>query len=412
MVLDDLKVAGLINRKIDELLLYGKKVRENLDFLLGEFHQIKKLSKREMSFEASVLEPFPLEDYVYSLKENFRDISELKEWAVNCLADKVIVAVDGSQIGFDQHITPKVAMVQTGYNVMIRSKNLDGCTAYQGTFPKFYTSKDLTKVSDEGAETASSAAIHYWRWEHEIKTTKCVIMKLRGKDAECIACVDKRDCPLSFPSLDTDAEIIVLLDGTLILSFLSPMIRKTFRETYIRNLEDLILSCEKNNIAIAGYIVNSNAREVAKSLWSLVTKQKIDDRELPTDAFLFNRYLKQFGDRTPFILSHRNILNEYKNYGRRIGFFYVRIDSQMPTRIEIPSFVYELDKLNVLWRSIAAECVLGRGYPYTLARAHELAVIKSEDRNRFYRILDQVLTVHGGCVKISSKNRRKNVQII
>jgi hypothetical protein len=193
-------------------------------------------------------------------------------------------------------------------------------------------------------------------------------------------------------------EIITILDGTLILSFLMPMIRKKFREAYIENLEDLIRLCEKNNVSIAGFIVNSNAREISKSLWSMVTNQEVDDRELPTDTFLFNEHLERFGERTPFFLSHRRILKEYETHGERIGFFYVRIDSQMPTRIETPSFV--------------AECVLGRGYPYTLARAHELAVIKGEDRNRFYRILNQVLITHGGHVRVSSKNRRKNVQII
>ena len=413
MVLDDLKVAELVNRKINDLLRYDQNVQKNLDVLRNQFYMVKNLVKdKTRRFDASILEPFPREGYAYDLGKTFKDVSELKDWAMDCLADKIIVAVDGSQIGFDQHITPKVAMVQTSYNIMIRTSLLKSGVSHQGTFPKFYTPKDLVQVSDEDSGTASTATIHYWRWEHEIKTAKCVVMKLRGHDAQCRECADKRDCPLTFKSAETNAEIIMFIDGTLILSFLMPMVRKRFREIYIKNLEELLRFCEENNVVVAGYIVNSYAREVSKSLWSLLTNKEIDDRELPTDTFLFNEHLKNFGDRTPFILSHRRILDEYETYGDKIGFFYVRIDSQMPTRIEMPAFVYDWNKLDVLWRSVAAECVLGRGYPYTLARAHELAVIRSEDRRRFYRILDHILSAHGGCVRVSSKNRRKNVQII
>jgi len=413
MVLDELRVARLVNRKVNELLRHDQKVQKNLDILRSRFSMVKELVEgKARGFEASFFEPFPREGYAYSLGENFRDVSELKEWAMECLMGKVIVAVDGSQIGFDQHLTPKVAMIQTGYNVMIRRNASESGISYQGTFPKFYTPKDLTQVSDEGANTSSTAAIHYWRWEHEIKTAKCVIAKLRGQDAHCEECADEQDCPLSLEPIEKDVEIIMLIDGTLILSFLMPMIRKRFREIYIRNLEDLLLFCEKNDVAVAGYIVNSNAREVSKSLWTLAFKEETEDRELPRDTFLFNEHLKSFGDRTPFILSHRQILNEYEVYKDKIGFFYVRIDSQTPTRVEVPSFVYGWGRLNSLWRSIAAECVLGRGYPYTLARAHEIAVIRSEDRRRFYRILDHVLSAYGGGVRVSSKNRRKNIQII
>jgi hypothetical protein len=412
VVLDDLKVASLINRKIDELLKYDKKVLKNLEILRSDFHKIKSLTKSNLSYEASILEPFPRDGYTYTLGETFRDVSELKRWAIDYLSDKVVVAVDGSQIGFDQHITPKVAIIQTGYNIVIRNTALKNSIAYQGTFPRFYTPRDLTQFSDEDSGIISSTPIHYMRWKHEIKTTKCILAKLSGDNSECEECTNKRDCPLTFQPLDNDMEIITILDGTLILSFLMPMIRKKFREAYIENLEDLIRLCEKNNVIVAGFIVNSNAREISKSLWSMITNQEIDDRELPTDTFLFNEHLERFGERTPFFLSHRRILKEYKTHGERIGFFYVRIDSQMPTRIETPSFVYDWGKLEVLWRSITAECALGRGYPYTLARAHELAVIKGEDRNRFYRILNQVLITHGGHIRVSSKNRRKNVQII
>jgi|GEM_PF-1893538 len=414
MVLEDLKVASLMSRKINELLEYNRDVQENLEVLRRDFHKVRNLVETGgKRFEASILEPFPREGYAYSLGKAFKDVSELKGWATDYLANRVIVAVDGSQIGFDQHVTPKVAMVQTGYIVMVREESLNDGTVHQGTFPRFYTPRDLTRGSSVETEALSTATIPYWRWKHEIATLRCVLMRLKGITSECEKCPDKADCPLSFTPLDEDREVVALMDGTLILSFLTLMRGREIRKDYIATLEELLRFCEKNSVILAGYIVNSNAREVSKSLWALVTGEtKVDERELPTDALLFNEHLKSFGDRTPFTVSHRHILSEYEAYKDRVGFFYVRTDSQMPTRIEVPLFVYGWDKLDVLWRSIAAESVLGRGYPYTLARAHELAVIKGEDRRRFYMILDKILSKHGGRLVISSKNRRKNVQIV
>ena len=414
MMLDDLKLVKLVNLKAKDLLHYDKRVRDYLDLLMGGFHRVTEIT-RDKGFEASVLEPFPLKSYVYSLRESFRDVSELKRWAANYLSDRVVVAVDGSQISFDRHVSPRVGMVQTGYSVLIRGDSSTSGLTYQGTFPKLYGPADLAESFDEGVGLVSDAVINYWRWEHEVKTAKCVIMKLNGEDAPCEECVNSKICPLDFDPVNTDKDVIVLLDGTLILSFLRHTVRKVVRDVYIEKLEELLSFCEKYSVPIGGVISNSSARELSKSLWSLLTDERnIEEveRDLPTDAYLLSRYLKAFGDRSPFMLSHRSVLNEYKLYGSSIGFFYVKVDSQNPIRIEAPTFVYEGNKLDVLWHSVVAECVFGRGYPYSLSRAHELAVLGSEERNRFYRILDQILKSHGGCVRLSSKNRRKNIKII
>ena len=413
-MLDDLKIARLAHLKAKDLLYHNRKIQDYLELIVGNFQRVTEIT-RDKGYESSILETFPSDGYVYSLGKQFQNLSDLKSWAADSLFNKVIVAVDGSQISFDHHIRPQVSMVQTGYNVFVRGDLSTGGMAYQGTFPRLYGPDDLIESLDEDTGQASTSIINYWRWEHEVKTAKCIITKLKGETPSCLECEDSEFCPLDFDSVDTGKEVIVLLDGTLILSFLRHTVRKVIRDLYIGKLEELLSFCERHGVPIGGVISNSSARELSKSLWSLLSGERnIEkiERYLPTDAYLFSKYLKSFGDRSPFMLSHRSILNEYKVYGSKIGFFYVKVDSQNPLRIEAPSFVYDQDKLDVLWRSVAAECVFGRGYPYSLARAHELAVLGSEERNRFYRILDQVLKSYGGCVRLSSKNRRKNVKII
>lgn len=413
-MLDDLKIARLAHLKAKDLIRYNKRIQNYLDLILSDFQRVREITQ-DKGYESSIFEPFPSDRHLYSLGKHFQNVSDLKSWAVNSLFHKVVVAVDGSQISFDRHVRPQVGMVQTGYSVFVRESPSGNHVAYQGIFPRLYGPDDVIASLDEDTGQASASIINYWRWEHEVKTVKCIITKLKGETPSCRECEDSEFCPLDFDSVDTSRDVIVLLDGTLILSFLRHTVRKVVRDLYIEKLEELLSFCERHGIPIGGVISNSSARELSKSLWSLLSGERNVEKVekyLPTDAYLFSKYLKSFGDRSPFMLSHRSILKEYKVYGSKIGFFYVKVDSQNPIRIEAPSFVYDQDKLDILWRSMAAECVFGRGYPYSLARAHELAVLGSEERNRFYRILDQVLKSYGGCVHLSSKNRRKNVKII
>jgi hypothetical protein len=414
MVLDTIKAASLMQQKLQELLYYDKSLLDKLKILLGGIDNIKEMTK-EKELEASNLETFPQVGYIYNVDQTFRDVTELKEWASEYLSNRTVVAVDGSQIGFDRHIRPQIAMVQTGYTASIRGSQTSPGTAYQGTFPKIYGPKDVAETLDEGVRLESDATVKFWRWEHEVKTAKCLIMTLKGKTPPCGECRDENICPFEFEPPEISKDIVALLDGTLILSFLTPAVREVIRNIYIHQLEDLLSFCEKNQVAIGAVIMNSSAKEITKSLWKTLTSEIDIDRiarELPADAYLLSDYLTSFGDRTPLMISHRDILNEYKKYGERIGFFYLRVDSQRPARIEAPSFVYEQGKLDLLWRTIAAESVLGRGYPYSLARAHDTAVLKGEDRNNFYNLLDGVLKGHGSCIRMSSKNRRKNLQLI
>ena len=78
-------------------------------------------------------------------------------------------------------------------------------------------------------------------------------------------------------------------------------------------------------------------------------------------------------------------------------------------RIEIPNWsTSSLDLAhNLVWNQIN----LGNGYPVALHEAHEQAVIRSSDRNSFWRIIDNMdgnnLIDQGLSRKNIAKKRRK-----
>jgi hypothetical protein len=112
------------------------------------------------------------------------------------------------------------------------------------------------------------------------------------------------------------------------------------------------------------------------------------------DAQLLSPWL-EWGDRTPFFICARGgslnpqdgILNSYQEMRERVGFVYLRTNDNFPARLEIPVWVYEAGLLDWLVDLVRCEVVIGRGYPYVLETADQIAVIRNEDRNLFLRLM-------------------------
>jgi hypothetical protein len=87
-------------------------------------------------------------------------------------------------------------------------------------------------------------------------------------------------------------------------------------------------------------------------------------------------------------------------YGEhRIGFFYLNVGDENQTeiaRVEAPGWVCgNPDLLNRLHGAVMAQCRLVTPYPYVLARAHELAVITTDERRQLESFVEAALLRHG-----------------
>jgi hypothetical protein len=84
-----------------------------------------------------------------------------------------------------------------------------------------------------------------------------------------------------------------------------------------------------------------------------------------------------------------------------LHFFYLNVGTQghpWPVRVEIPQWVADdPDKLNLLHAVLVEQCrVMGsKPYPYLLNRAHEIAVVKQEEKQQIEQLLAMEIRKQG-----------------
>lgn len=129
-----------------------------------------------------------------------------------------------------------------------------------------------------------------------------------------------------------------------------------------------------------------------------------DPLEGITDAILMRRLLHP-GQRSAVFGSRSRILDEVGAH--RIHFFYVHVGKEV-ARVEIPAFVAnDVDLLDQVHGCVVDQARKGKGYPVSLAEAHEHAVVRGADREAFYRYLEEMFVRSDVHARVSLKGLRK-----
>ena len=103
----------------------------------------------------------------------------------------------------------------------------------------------------------------------------------------------------------------------------------------------------------------------------------------------------------------------YRDRGHSIHFFYINVGT--PTqpelaRVEVPVWIaQDRSAVGVLHAAIVEQCKVSPGYPYVLARAHEIAVVTNTERAEFDRMIATQLTRQGVEAKSSEKQFQKSL---
>lgn len=128
------------------------------------------------------------------------------------------------------------------------------------------------------------------------------------------------------------------------------------------------------------------------------------------DATLW-AYILEVGCRGPLWKSSLKILDLYDE-PYQIYFCYVNVGTEI-ARIEFPAYVVEDEQVfNQSLSIMLGQVQKGYGYPISLSEAHNMAVVKSGDRARFFALLQQQMIRNGIYnVKISYKETRKRGSI-
>ena len=313
-----------------------------------------------------------------------------------------VVAVDGSQIDIDTHEVALCYVLNSG-RIAIHYGT--------GELPRmdsasrlFYRDEELYKHGENGLVLVQGDRIAELRLIMEASELKKMIVEHR-----------KEGVPL-----------VALVDGRLISWDRTGTTRKDSSAFNAPHFEEAFKISQLHRIPVAGYVSGSRtslvvntlrARDCIKTVMNCVNCEFKDAKDANcrmiegiSDTALF-RDILQVGDRSCHFYGGINSLSADTAPLYRIGFFYVNVGSEI-ARVEAPDYVLEnMELLNFLHWVTFDQAQKGMGYPIALQEAHHFAVIKSEDKERFYHLLRQQLARQGIPLKVTHKKIGKNLRI-
>jgi len=128
-----------------------------------------------------------------------------------------------------------------------------------------------------------------------------------------------------------------------------------------------------------------------------------------TDAMLF-AFLKP-GERSAMFDNAAPDNDRYEKKKHRIFFFYLnagRPGKDSILRVEVPEWIAtDRARLDVAHAAIVEQCRVSDGFPYTLMRAHELAVVTAGERREFEQMVIGSLMRQGIAPSVSQKAQGK-----
>jgi hypothetical protein len=178
---------------------------------------------------------------------------------------------------------------------------------------------------------------------------------------------------------------------------------------------DRLRSCGQ---PICGYIAASRATDVVTALRVVSGEWKVEEeaaKEMSrlSDARLFSELLPD-GARSSVFLSRRNLPSSTRsapnanNSRHQTAFFYLKIEDGDVARLEFPIWVAQRDDwLDQIHALTLSQIEKGDGYPLALMEAHEHAVVRGEEREMFYQLLEELMTRRNRSPRRSSKSRSK-----
>ena len=214
-------------------------------------------------------------------------------------------------------------------------------------------------------------------------------------------------------SKDLSESVVSFTDGTLEIfrakDIDSPSAYRSILDKYVSVLSRL----QERGVVSAGYIDKPSSSLVVKllELTQITIPEEMEKlRNAPplkyvTDRWLFGYNNKLFqllppGHRSACFKIQSNSEKTYKGV-LELHFFYLNVGTEghpWPVRVEIPKWVVDdKEKLNLLHAVLVEQCKMmgNKPYPYLLNRAHEIAVVKNEEKHQIEQLLSMELRKQG-----------------
>lgn len=303
-------------------------------------------------------------------------------------ANLTLIAADGSQILPDRHAAVLYSLVNVG---AIRMQ------PGSGQAPEVFTDSYLLVDDEIYTETgmASAEAVEQQRDIAERRKLLELVEQAGG------------------PALNRPAgALVTLTDGPLELWGA----KGGNEQDYRKNLEihkTILSKLQARGAVVAGYVDKPGADLVVRLLEiaTLTAEQVKEIRKAHplrgvTDRWLFGQVLK--GGQRSAVFGLQSGSRAHYTGDLALHFFYLNVgDDGHPAlvRVEIPRWVADdPEKLGVLHAALLEQCrqMGARPYPYILHRAHEIAVVRFEEKEQVEQMLALELRKSGGEVEEKS----------
>lgn len=365
MALKPSQILDILNTKRDEFTTFSdatlKRLAEYQKFWkeltnLSEKALAERLAKHPSGIGARPLEPLnKATEGLIPFQVTWQSREQSLAWVRDRLMGITTFAVDGSQIYPSKDLSVPIALVQVGWfeNPHIETGHYEKDVRLDVMTP--------TDLQVKGMNEPVDRRVSMRRFEMETER----LVEYMEAHAQ---------------SEDT----LVFLDGSLVATF-AEAFDSDARQFYVSCLLELLRTSDRCRVPLIAYIDTTYAQDLSVMVQQLYG---LDELKSVHDAQLVNKTM-EWGDRTTLFQCDRGgILAAYEEFQDQIGFTYLKTTREgYPARLELPLWMYEAGLLDRVLDWVRGEVIIGSGYPYVIETADQTAVLQADDRQMFYRIL-------------------------
>lgn len=309
-----------------------------------------------------------------------------------------LIASDGSQIYPDTHGIALYYLLNVGSIVLRQGSGQAPATATRSQV--FFEDRDLYDDADRLIETDKvNAQRDLWELRVLAELASAERRQLGG---------------------DLDRMLVAIDDGPLLL-WMPQRLTDTQQARRVEEFARELGALQRMQAVPVGYVDRPRSANILRLLQladlplDQITTQSLRNNPYRglSDRSLF-RHLLGAGQRTGLFAATSEINDTYGSQGQRVYFCYLNVattsgsENARIVRVEIPEWAArDEDRMDAALAAVWKDSTL-TGYPYVLARAHELAVVGHHERAAFEQMLRVEMMRKQLPVEESAKQQQKN----
>jgi len=363
-----------IYTKIKEIGIGARERRERIENLRKHARTLLEENSDELDYLRKIVER------VKEADPNIRCASPLNESLAShvptpaSVKEATLIAADGSQINPDRHASIQFCLINVGAIVM---------RMQSGKSPEIHTNSELL-YGDE-LET-----------KYGTMTDGMVALKRDLRERSMLDELSK----------GIKGSVVTFTDGPIELWGAKDGEEAESYHESLNNYLSVLSRLQERGVITAGY-VDKPAADLVVRLLELVEAQKDQPGNFRdyhplrgvSDRWLYGEKSNPLlgpGERSAVFAIQSKSEKYYKGV-LGLHFFYLNVGTRghpWPVRVEIPKWVADdPEKLNLLHAVLVDQCRMmgSKPYPYLLHRAHEIAVVKHEEKYQVEQMLTQEL---------------------